>query len=459
MHYDKPVIAIVGRPNVGKSTLFNRISGSKTTAIVDPTPGVTRDRNYIECTWCGKEFLLVDTGGLDPLEKSKNIFIDNISKQVNIAINEAALILFIVDIKEGINPIEKIVAETLRKSGKKIILVINKIDYKDKNNIYEFANLGFKDTIEISASHGINIGDLLDKISNFISTQSPIDELIDDSLIKITIVGKPNVGKSSLLNYILGEERSIVTEIPGTTRDSIHSYFKYKKSNFMLVDTAGIRKLTKIYDNVEYYSVNRTFKSIEKSDIVLLLIDATTDISEQDEKIAGYIEKEGKACIIVVNKWDIADKDTHTTKLFIENIHNRIPFMEYAPIFFISARTGLKVIKLLDIIPQIYSLYINKIPASKLNKVFKSILLEKKPVFSKKGGNNKLIFITQVGVKPPSFILFARGAGELKESYLRFIKNKLRMSFPLAGVPLNIKIKKVSSKAEEYKNEFFNSDR
>ncbi|MBI4649748.1 ribosome biogenesis GTPase Der [Candidatus Desantisbacteria bacterium] len=444
MNEEIPIIAIVGRQNVGKSTLFNRISGSHNVAIVDSTPGVTRDRNYIECTWGEKNFMLVDTGGLDTINKSQDVFMPNIYKQVEKAIQEACLILFVVDINEGITSLEKNIAEKLRKSGKNVILVINKIDYKENYNIYEFRGLGFNNMIEVSASHGINIGDLLDKIISNLTI--PSSNIESDSFIKVAIVGKPNVGKSSLTNYILGEERSIVSEFPGTTRDSIHSYFKYKDNTFMLVDTAGIRKHAKIHDNVEFYSVNRTFKAIEKSDIVLLILDASSEITEQDEKIAGFIEECGKACLLVVNKWDLAEHGENAVKLFKEKIFVRMPFMEYAPVFFISAVTGLKITKLLDNIPEIYSLWAGRIKTSHLNKFFSNIQNEKRPVFSKKGGNNKLMYITQDRIKPPTFAIYFKGAGQLHDSYMRYIKNKLRINFPLTGVPIRLKIKRITSK-------------
>lgn len=447
MNDEIPIIAIVGRQNVGKSTLFNRISGSHNVAIVDSTAGVTRDRNYIECTWCEKIFMLVDTGGLDTINKSQDIFMTNIYRQVDKAIQEACLILFVVDINEGITSLEKSIAEKLRKSGKNVILVVNKIDYKENYNIYEFADLGFSNMIEVSASHGINIGNLMDEIISNLSAPSSNIEI--ESLIKVAIVGKPNAGKSSLTNYILGEERSIVTEFPGTTRDSIHSYFKYKDSKFMLVDTAGIRKHAKIHDKVEFYSVNRTFKAIEKSDIVLLIIDAVSEISEQDEKIAGFIEDCGKACILVVNKWDLIERGENTTKSFKEKIFARMPFMEYAPVFFISALTGLKIIKLLDTIPEIYSLWSSRIKTSQLNKFFGNIQNEKRPVFSKKGGNNRLMYISQDRIKPPTFLIYSKGAGQLQDSYIRYIKNKLRVHFPLSGVPIRLKIKRITPRSTD----------
>ncbi|MBI5416777.1 ribosome biogenesis GTPase Der [Candidatus Poribacteria bacterium] len=448
MYTFKRIVAIVGRPNVGKSTLFNRLSGTgKNVAIVDDKPGVTRDRNYIDCNWCGQNFTLVDTGGLDPTD-SDHIFVTNTGKQVKKAIQEASVILFVVDINDGINPLDTEVAELLRRSGKTVILVINKIDYKTNYDLYVFAKLGFKEKIEVSASHGINIGNLLDDIVRHLSTTENNEDISDESLIKIAIVGKPNVGKSSLTNFILGEERSIVTEVPGTTRDSIHSYFQINDKNYMLIDTAGIRKLNKISDNIEFYSVNRSFKSIEQADVVLLLLDGTDAISEQDEKIAGYIEEAGKACILVVNKWDIVDKSEQTINNTKEKIYERMPFMDFAPMVFISAHTGLKVNKLLELIPQIYSLYTSRISTNNLNKVFRNILAEKRPIFSN-SGKNKLVFISQAGIKPPSFLVFHRGTGKLYETYIRYIKNKIRANFPFTGVPIRIKIKKSNPRAVE----------
>ncbi|MBI5206353.1 MAG: ribosome biogenesis GTPase Der [Candidatus Firestonebacteria bacterium] len=447
---DKPKVAIVGRQNVGKSTLFNRLSVGRNIAIVDSTPGVTRDRNYIDCNWQGNIFLLIDTGGLAPNEK-ENIFIINTEKQVNIAIQEADLIIFVVDLKDGITAIDKKIADILRKCGKPVINVVNKIDYKEQNNIYEFSKLGFKDIIAISASHGINIGDLLDKIVMNLNFMESPPECSEPNLIKIAIAGKPNVGKSSLLNYILGEERAIVTEIPGTTRDSVHSYFKYKDHNFMLIDTAGIRKRAKITDSIEYYSVNRTLKSIEEADIVLLLLDSTQEISEQDEKIASVIEQYGKACILVANKWDLFKKTDSDAKDLEGKIYYKMPFLEYAPIVYISALTGLKVPKLLEIIPEIYSLYTNRIKTNELNKAFRSILTEKRPIFSF-GGKNKLMYITQVGIKPPNFVIFSKGSGKLHESYIRYIKNKLRTKFIFTGIPIRIKIKKTLADYNEIRS-------
>ncbi|MDF2590664.1 MAG: ribosome biosis GTPase Der [Clostridia bacterium] len=433
----KPVAAIVGRPNVGKSTLFNKMAGRRI-SIVEDTPGVTRDRIYTEVEWLDKKFTLIDTGGIEPY--SEDVIMVQMRRQAEIAIEMAQVIIFIVDGQEGITPADQEVATMLRKSKKKIILVVNKIDApKFKDNVYEFYNLGLGEPIGISAAQQLGLGDMLDEIlAGFPESD---EEDYDEFTTKVAIVGKPNVGKSSLINKIIGEERVIVSDVAGTTRDAIDTPFEFGEDKYVFIDTAGMRKRKKIFENIEHYSVVRSLTAIERSDVCLILIDAEEGVTEQDTKIAGFVNEQGRAAIIVVNKWDLVEKDEKTMNRFIEDIRRELPFMAYAPTIFISALTGQRVTKLFDLIKSVSNQHALRISTGMVNDIINEAVLMNQPAIS--GGRRlKILYTTQVSVKPPTFALFVNDPEILHFSYQRYLENQLRKSFGFEGTPIRFLIRK-----------------
>lgn len=429
----KQVVAIVGRPNVGKSTLFNKLIGDRL-SIVKNEPGVTRDRLYREMEWSGKEFLLVDTGGLEP--KTDDFMMNKIKEQAQVAIDEADVVIFLVDGKAGITGLDEDVANVLRKKDKKVVVAVNKIDnyMRDQENILEFYALGFEDVIGISGEHKINLGDLLDAV---ISKFDRKKEKNREEGLKIAVLGRPNAGKSSLVNKLLNEERSIVSDIAGTTRDSIDSSLKYDGETYTLIDTAGIRKQSKIEDSIEYYSVLRAVKSIKRADVCVLMLDATELLTEQDKRVAGLIYEERKPIIIAINKWDLIEKDNTSVKKFTELVKADLPFLSYAPIITISALTGKRTINILEQAKFINEEYHKKITTGLLNQIL-SEMIAQNPVPTRKGRAVKINYATQVGEAPPRFVFFSNNPELIHFSYQRYIENKLREYFGFEGCPIDI---------------------
>ena len=429
----KQVVAIVGRPNVGKSTLFNKLIGDRL-SIVKNEPGVTRDRLYREMEWSGKEFLLVDTGGLEP--KTDDFMMNKIKEQAQVAIDEADVVIFLVDGKSGITGLDEDVANVLRKKDKKVVVAVNKIDnyMRDQENILEFYALGFEDVIGISGEHKINLGDLLDAV---ISKFDRKKEKSREEGLKIAVLGRPNAGKSSLVNKLLNEERSIVSDIAGTTRDSIDSSLKYDGETYTLIDTAGIRKQSKIEDSIEYYSVLRAVKSIKRADVCVLMLDATELLTEQDKRVAGLIYDERKPVIIAINKWDLIEKDNTSVKNFTELVKADLPFLSYAPVITISALTGKRTINILEQAKFINEEYHKKITTGLLNQIL-SEMIAQNPVPTRKGRAVKINYATQVGEAPPRFVFFSNNPELIHFSYQRYIENKLREYFGFEGCPIDI---------------------
>ena len=429
----KQVVAIVGRPNVGKSTLFNKLIGDRL-SIVKNEPGVTRDRLYREMEWSGKEFLLVDTGGLEP--KTDDFMMNKIKEQAQVAIDEADVVIFLVDGKSGITGLDEDVANVLRKKDKKVVVAVNKIDnyMRDQENILEFYALGFEEVVGISGEHKINLGDLLDAV---ISKFDRKKEKSREEGLKIAVLGRPNAGKSSLVNKLLNEERSIVSDIAGTTRDSIDSSLKYDGETYTLIDTAGIRKQSKIEDSIEYYSVLRAVKSIKRADVCVLMLDATELLTEQDKRVAGLIYEERKPIIIAINKWDLIEKDNTSVKKFTELVKADLPFLSYAPIITISALTGKRTINILEQAKFINEEYHKKITTGLLNQIL-SEMIAQNPVPTRKGRAVKINYATQVGEAPPRFVFFSNNPELIHFSYQRYIENKLREYFGFEGCPIDI---------------------
>lgn len=432
----KPVVAIVGRPNVGKSTLFNRIAG-KRISIVEDIPGVTRDRIYAEAEWLGRPFIIIDTGGLEPY--AEDIIMQQMRRQAEIAIDTANVIIFLVDGQEGITATDEEVANILRKTNKKVILACNKIDSpKYRNNVYEFYNLGIGEPIGISADQALGLGDLLDEvIKNFPEYD---EEEYDQSVIKVALVGRPNVGKSSIINKILGEERVIVSNIPGTTRDAIDTPFEVGDRKYVLIDTAGMRKKGKINEAIERYSVIRALTAIERSDVSILVIDGETGLTEQDTKIAGYIHEQGRGVIIVVNKWDLVEKDDKTMNRYKEKIMEGLTFMDYAPVLFVSALTGQRIHKILEEVDFVSAQHAKRVETGILNDVINEAVLMNQPSVS--GGRRlDILYATQVSVKPPTFALFVNEPELMHFSYERYLENQLRKAFGFQGTPIRFLIR------------------
>ncbi|EOU1216374.1 ribosome biogenesis GTPase Der [Clostridium perfringens] len=429
----KPIVAMVGRPNVGKSTLFNKLAG-KRISIVQDTPGVTRDRVYAESEWLNRKFTMIDTGGIEP--ESSDIIVKQMRRQAQIAIEMADVIVFVVDGKEGLTAADQEVAQMLRKSKKPVVLVVNKIDRLDlEENSYEFYNLGIGDPITISASQGLGLGDMLDEVVKYFNDPSEDEE--DDEYIRIAMIGKPNVGKSSLINRLLGEERVIVSNVPGTTRDSIDSYLETEDGKFILVDTAGLRRKSKVKEEIERYSVIRTYAAIEKADVAILVIDAEQGITEQDEKIIGYAHEMNKAIMVVVNKWDLIEKDDKTLSNYQKDLQQKLKFMPYAKYLFISALTGQRVHKILSTAKYCYDNYSKRVSTGLLNDVIsKAVLMKEPPVVALK--RLKIYYATQVATKPPKFVFFVNDPNLLHFSYGRYLENQLRESFDFDGTGIEI---------------------
>jgi GTP-binding protein len=429
----KPIVAIVGRPNVGKSTLFNKLAG-KRISIVQDTPGVTRDRVYAEAEWLRYKFTMIDTGGIEP--ENNDIIIKQMRRQANIAIETADVIIFIVDGKEGLTAADNEVATMLRKSKKQVVLVVNKVDnLKDENNAYEFYNLGIGDPITISAGQGLGLGDMLDEVVKHFDQE--IYNTDEDEYVRIAMIGKPNVGKSSLINKLLGEERVIVSEIPGTTRDSIDSYLETKDGKFILVDTAGIRRKSKVKEEIERYSVIRTYTAIERADVCILMIDATEGITEQDEKIIGYAHELRKAIMVIVNKWDLVEKDDKTLDKFKKELQGNLKFLSYAEYLFISALTGQRTQKVLQMAKYCYDNYSKRISTGILNDVIsKAVLMKEPPTVGVK--RMKIYYATQVATRPPKFVFFVNDESARHFSYERYLENQLRNSFDFKGTGIQI---------------------
>lgn len=429
----KPIVAMVGRPNVGKSTLFNKIAG-KRISIVEDTPGVTRDRVYAEAEWLNYNFTMIDTGGIEP--EREDIIVKQMRRQANIAIETADVIVFIVDGKEGITSADEEVANMLRKSKKPIVLAVNKIDnLKDEDNIYEFYNLGIGDPVSISASQGKGLGDMLDMV---VAHFDPVDpDAEDDEFIRIAVLGKPNVGKSSLINRLLGEERVIVSDVAGTTRDAIDSTLETEQGKFILIDTAGLRRKSKVKEEIERYSVVRTLAAIERADVCILMLDATEGITEQDEKIVGYAHEKKKAIIVIVNKWDLIEKETKTMDNFKKDLQAQLKFLSYAEYLFISAKTGQRTHKVLELAKKCYDNYNKRIATGVLNEVIdKAILMKEPPIVGIK--RLKIYYATQVATKPPKFIFFVNDMTARHFSYERYLENQIRESFDFKGTGIEI---------------------
>ena len=438
----RPLVAIVGRPNVGKSMLFNKLVGQRL-SIVEDTPGVTRDRLYAPCEWCGRKFNLVDTGGIEPGTDSE--ILQFMRQQAEIAIQNATVIVFLCDIQTGLTASDQEVAAMLLKSGKPVVLAVNKMDQTGHTNpdIYEFYNLGLGDPVAVSAVHGHGTGDLLDECLKYFPAQD--EEEDDDEVIKVAIIGKPNVGKSSLVNRILGEERVIVSNVAGTTRDAVDNYFENSKGKYLLIDTAGIRKKSKVDDRVEKFSVLRATMAIERADVCLILIDAGEGVTEQDTKVAGLAHEAGKACIIVVNKWDAVEKDDKTMDRMCKDIRRDLAYMEYAPILFISALTGARVEKLFDAINDVANQAAMRITTGMLNDVLADATARVQPP-TDKGRRLKVYYMTQVGIKPPHFVIFCNDRELFHFSYRRYLENQIRATFGLEGTPIKITIRQKGDK-------------
>ena len=433
----KPIVAVVGRPNVGKSTLFNKLCGQRL-AIVEDTPGITRDRIFANCEWNGHEFLLVDTGGIEP--KATEGILAHMREQAQIAIDNATVIVFVTDIKTGMTAADQEVAGMLQRSKKPIVLAVNKMDATGTvdPDFYEFYNLGLGDPVAVSAVHGHGTGDLLDECLKYFPTEEDEDD--ESDVIQVAIIGKPNVGKSSLTNRILGEQRVIVSDVAGTTRDAIDSYFENATGKYNFIDTAGMRKKSKVDDAIEKYSVLRATMAIERSDVCLIMIDAQDGVTEQDTKVAGLAHEAGKACIIVVNKWDLVEKDGKTMDRMREDIRRDLSYMPYAPIVFISAMTGQRVSRLFELINYVNDQASMRITTGMLNSVLADAQTRVQPP-TDKGRRLKIYYMTQVGIKPPHFVVFCNDKKLFHFSYRRYLENQIRSVFGLEGTPIIMTIR------------------
>ena len=438
----KPIIAIVGRPNVGKSMLFNKIIGRRL-SIVEDTPGVTRDRIYGESDWRGRKFTLIDTGGIEP--RTDNQILAFMREQAQIAIDNATVIVFLCDVKTGMTASDQEVASMLRRCGKPVVLAVNKVDQGQSPDIYEFYNLGLGDPIAVSAVHGHGTGDLLDACVEYFPPEEEVEE--DDDAIKVAVIGKPNAGKSSLVNKILGEERVIVSNVAGTTRDAIDSRFTNEKGSFVFIDTAGMRKRSKVDEDIEKYSILRATMAIDRADVCLILIDATEGVTEQDTKVAGMAHEAGKASIIVVNKWDLVEKDDKTMARMTEDIRRDLAYMTYAPILFISAKSWQRVEKLFDLIDYVANQSAFRVTTGMLNTVLADAQTRVQPP-TDKGRRLKIYYMTQVGVKPPHFVVFCNDRRLFHFSYQRYLENCIRSTFSLEGTPIILSIREKGDKEE-----------
>lgn len=440
----KPIVAIVGRPNVGKSTLFNRIVGERL-AIVEETAGVTRDRLYQNAEWNGRQFTLVDTGGLDFYEQ--DVITHNIRKQAEAAINEADVILFLVDARSGQTAGDEEIAAILRKSEKPIILAANKVEHFDyRQDYFEFYKLGLGEPIPVSAAEGLNTGDLLDAVVNSLPPAREEEE--DTGLIKIALAGRPNVGKSSLVNKILGEERVIVSDIPGTTRDAIDTFFETEDRRYILIDTAGIRRKSRIGIATEKYSVIRALRAVDRSEVVLLVIDATDGVTEQDKKIAGYCHEQGKAMVILINKWDLITKDDRTADKYTREIREELSFIRFAPIVFVSALTGQRVPRILQVVAKVAENHSLRLSTPGLNNLIRDSVMQNPPP-SYKNRTLKIYYVSQTGVKPPKFVFMVNDPELVHFSYVRYLENQIRSAYGFEGTPIRFLFRKKGQKEEE----------
>ncbi|MCD7889440.1 MAG: ribosome biogenesis GTPase Der [Oscillospiraceae bacterium] len=429
-----PIVAVVGRPNVGKSTLFNKLIG-KRLSIVDDTPGVTRDRIYSKCEWRAREFMLVDTGGIEP--KTTDTILVQMRRQAQIAIDKASVIILVTDIRSGVTANDYEVASMLQKSGKPIVLCVNKCDRlgPPEPEFYEFYNLGLGDPVEVSSVHGYGTGDLLDRV---LENLPESDGNEDKDSIRVAVIGKPNVGKSSIINRIVGEERAIVSNIAGTTRDATDAEVENEWGKYTFVDTAGIRKKSKVYENIEHYSVLRAYMAVDEADVAVIVIDASVGFTEQDSKVAGYAHEQGKACIVAVNKWDTIEKDTNTMKEFSDNLKEKLSFMDYVPFIFISAKTGQRVDKLFELINRVYANNSMRISTGKLNDILAYSVNRVQPP-SDKGKRLKIYYMTQPSTNPPTIVMFVNLAELFHFSYRRYLENQIRDTFGgLEGTPIRI---------------------
>ncbi len=439
-----PLVAVVGRPNVGKSTFFNKVVG-KRLSIVEDTPGVTRDRIYAEAEWCGIHFALIDTGGIEP--DSKDIILSQMREQAEMAIDTSDVILFMVDGKEGLTAADREVGEMLMKTGKKVILTVNKIDRPDlPDDFYDFYELGLGEPIPISSANMLNLGDLLDEIVASFPEGAGTEE---DDTIKIAMIGKPNVGKSSLVNKLLGENRVIVSPIAGTTRDSIDTPFVFDGEPYTLIDTAGIRRKSKVNEDIEKFSVIRAVAAIERCDVCMLMIDAREGVTEQDKKIAGIAHEAGKGIIVLVNKWDLVEKETNTMKKMREEIEQELGFMSYAPSLFISALTGQRVNQVMGLAKVVAENRALRVPTGQLNTIITDATMMKQPP-SDKGKRLKIYYVTQVGVKPPLFSFKINSRPLMHFSYSRYLENQIRKAFGFEGTSLKFVFREKGEKEEEY---------
>ena len=439
-----PTVAIIGKPNVGKSTFFNYIVGSRI-SIVEDTPGVTRDRIYAETNWRGRDFTVIDTAGIEP--KSEDIIISQMREQAQIAIEIADVIVFLTDIKQGITAADQEIAVMLKKSKKPIVLVCNKADNmsKDKNDIYEFYNLGIGEPYPVSAANALGIGDVLDAIYEKFPEKDENEE--SDDRIKVAVIGKPNVGKSSLVNKIIGENRAIVSSIAGTTRDAIDTEYENQYGKYVLIDTAGIRRKSKVTESIEKFSIMRTLLAIERADVCLMLLDATEGVTDQDAKIAGEAHEAGKGIIIVVNKWDEYEKETGTLENYKKEIYNKLSYLSYAPIIFISAKTGQRVERLFPLINNVAEQNAKRIPTAVLNQVINEAIAIVQPP-TDKGRRLKILYGTQATTKPPTFVIFVNNKELFHFSYERYLVNQIRKEFGLEGTPVRIIVREKLEKEE-----------
>ena len=438
----KPLVAIVGRPNVGKSTLFNKITGQRI-SIVEDTPGVTRDRIYADASWLDKHFTLVDTGGIEPA--SKDEILQQMRRQAQLAIEMTDVVILMTNVRDGVTANDRDVASMLLKAHKKIVLAVNKVDNigDPPLEFYEFYNLGLGDPVAISSTHGLGVGDLLDEVTHKFPLDADTSD--DEDEIKVAVIGKPNAGKSSLVNKILGEERVIVSNVAGTTRDAIDSHYEKNGDKFLFIDTAGMRKRGKIDEKVERYSVVRSLAAVDRSDVCVIMLDANEGVTEQDTKVAGYAHEQGRACIFAVNKWDIVDKDDKTMKHFTNRVREMFAFMPYAKIVFISAKTGQRINKLLEEIKLVNEQHKRRITTGMLNDVINEATHKQQPP-SDKGRRLKLYYGTQVSTAPPTFVIFANSKELFHYSYLRFIENQIRENFGFEGTPIKLIVREKGEK-------------
>ncbi|GFI61806.1 GTPase Der [Clostridiales bacterium] len=438
----KPIVAVVGRPNVGKSTLFNRLAGERI-SIVQDTPGVTRDRIYADVDWLKYKFTLIDTGGMEP--DTNDVILKQILAQAQIAIDTADVIIFVTDVKQGVTDADTQVADMLRRTKKPVVLAVNKVDDMRKENldVYEFYSLGIGEVYPVSAGQALGLGDMLDAVcSHFPEGAENVQE---EDVIRVALIGKPNVGKSSLINRLLGEDRLIVSNIPGTTRDAIDTPFEYGGQKYVLIDTAGMRRKSKIKEEIEKYSIIRAVAAVERCDVAVLVIDAQEGITDQDTKIAGIAHERGKAAIIAVNKWDAIEKDDKTMNKFLKDIGNELAYMSYAPKVFISALTGQRVVKMLDTVREVFANNCLRVSTGVLNDVLIEAMAMQQPP-AEKGRQLKIYYMTQVGVKPPTFVIFVNDRELMHFSYRRYIENQLRQNFGFNGTPIHFVIRQKGDK-------------